>query len=87
MGYHVKARTLMVMVMNQETHLVVIITFLVLVRGVGVWTGLMCPIGTSVGEAATDILTEMVAVIQVLGDDPADQAMKTTTLTMILYYG
>ena len=82
MGYHVKARTLMVMVMNQETHLVVMITFLVLVRG-----DLMCPIGTSVGEAATDILTEMVAVIQVLGGDPADQAMKTTTLTMILYYG
>ena len=82
MGYHVKARTLMVMVMNQETRLVVMITFLVLVQG-----DLMCPIGTSVGEAATDILTEMVAVIQVLGDDPADQAMKTTTLTMILYYG
>ena len=72
----------MVMVMDQETRLVVMITFLVLVQG-----DLMCPIGTSVGEAATDILTEMVAVIQVLGDDPADQAMKTTTLTMILYYG
>ena len=72
----------MVMVMNQETPLVVMITFLVLVQG-----DLMCPIGKRVGEAATDILTEMVAVIQVLGDDPADQAMKTTTLTMILYYG
>ena len=68
--------------MDQETRPVVMITFLVLVQG-----DLMCPIGTSVGEAATDILTEMVAVIQVLGGDPADQAMKTTTLTMILYYG
>ena len=87
MGCHVKARILMVMMMNPDTHLVVIITCLVLVRGVGVWTGLMSPTGTSVGEAATDILTEMVAVIQALGDDPADQAMKTTTLTMILYYG
>ena len=87
MGYHVKARILMVMMMNPDTHLVVIITRLVLVRGVGVWTGLMNPTGTSVGDAATDILTEMVAVIQALGDDPADQAMMTTTLTMILYYG
>ena len=72
----------MVMVMNQETRLVVMITFLVLVQG-----DLVCPIRKKVGEAATDILTEMVAVIRVLEGDPADQAMKTTTLTMILYYG
>ena len=87
MGYHVKARILTVMMMNPDTHRVVTITCLVLVRGVGVWTGLMSPTGTSVGDAATDILTEMVAVIQALGNDPAGQAMMTTTLTMILSYG
>ena len=70
----------MAMMMDQET-LPVMITFLVLVQG-----DLMCPIGKRVGEAATDILTEMVAVIRVLESDPADQAMKTTTLKMILYY-
>ena len=68
--------------MDQETRPVVMITVLVLVQG-----DLVCPIRKKVGETATDILTEMVAVIRVLEIDPADQAMKTTTLTMILCSG
>ena len=71
----------MVMVMDQETRPVVMITILVLVQG-----DLVYPIRKQVGETVTDILTEMVVVIRVLEIDPADQAMKTTTLKMILYY-
>ena len=71
----------MAMMMDQETRPVVMITILVLVQG-----DLVCPIRKQVGETVTDILTEMVVVIRVLEIDPADQAMKTTTLKMILYY-
>ena len=71
----------MAMMIDQEILPVVMITILVLVQG-----DLVCPIRMQVGETVTDILTEMVVVIRVLEIDPADQAMKTTTLKMILYY-
>ena len=69
------------MVMNQETLPVVMITILVLVQ-----EDLVCQIKVPIGEIVTDILTEMVVMIQVLEINPVDRAMKTVILTMILYY-
>ena len=70
------------MAMDQETPPVVMITILVLVQ-----EDLVCPIKVPIGETVTDILTEMVVMIQVLEINPVDRAMKTVILTMILYYG
>ena len=72
----------MAMMMDPEGILpVVMITILVLVQG-----DLVYPIREEVEETVTDILTEMVVVIRILEINPAGQAMKTTTLKMILYY-
>ena len=70
------------MAMDQETPPVVMITILVLVQEDPV-----CPIRKLIGETVTDILTEMVVMIQALEINPVDQAMKTTTLKMTRYYG
>ena len=79
-GSLVEVQTIMTMMTDQETR-PVMITFPVLVQ-----VDILCLTQNQTERTETDILTEMVAVIQVLEIDLMDQVTMTPTMMMILCY-